>query len=47
VAAPRAKSVVCDCIVIDRVAGELIRLVASVCLRVRVCVRPFVCALLF
>jgi len=28
-------------LVIDRIAGEMIRLVASVC--VRVCVRPFVC----
>ena len=32
---------ICCTFVIDRVAGAIIRLVASVC--VRVCVRPFVC----
>ena len=30
-----------------RIAGEIIRLIASVCVRVCVCVRPFVGALLF
>jgi len=31
------------CFIIDRIAGEIIRLVASVCVCVCVCVRPFVC----
>ena len=30
-------------LVIDCVAGEIIRLVACMCVRVCVCIRPFVC----